>query len=89
MDDCKDQAHICLLGLNEQEVPKDYNEASDFFGQSPMRGIYNDENMNIKDFNQKVLKCITEIFYKEKFKFISFLPGGFQQCHEFIEQQNY
>ena len=27
IDDCKDQAHICLVGLSEQEVPKDYNQA--------------------------------------------------------------
>jgi len=33
--------------------------------------------MNLKEFNQKVLSCIIEIFYKEKFKYISFLPGGF------------
>jgi len=27
IDGCKDQAHICLVGLSEQEVPKDYNQA--------------------------------------------------------------
>ena len=28
------------------------------------------------------------MFYKEKFKYISFLPGGFEACHSFIEQYN-
>jgi hypothetical protein len=31
------------------------------------------------------MRSIIEIFYKEKFKYISFLPGGFEECHEFIE----
>ena len=77
VDDCKDHTHICLLGLEEQETPKDYNEASDFFGQSPMQGNNLDDQMNLREFNHKVLRCIIEIFYKEKFKYISFLPGGF------------
>ena len=80
MDDCKDLTHICLLGLSEQDIPKDYNEAQEqygLFGQSPMSAYKNDESFDIKDFHHKVFKCITEIFYKEKFKYISFLPGGF------------
>ena len=33
-DDCKDQVHICLLGLNPQEVPRDFNESGDYLGPS-------------------------------------------------------
>ena len=28
------------------------------------------------------------MFYKEKFMYISFLSGGFEACHSFIEQYN-
>ena len=45
--------------------------------------------MNIQEFHDKVLRTIIEIFYKENFKYISFLPGGFEICHDFIEKQNY
>ena len=47
-----------------------------------------DGSFNIKEFHERVLKCIIEMFYKEKFKYISFLPGGFEACHSFIEQYN-
>lgn len=94
-DGCKDQVHICLLGLNRQEVPKDYNEAQEtvgfsHFGQSPISnkvpGAGLDGSMNIKEFHEKVLKFIIEMFYRENFKYISFLPGGFEQCHKFIKE---
>jgi hypothetical protein len=29
VEDCKDQTHICLVGLNSMEVPKDYNDAQE------------------------------------------------------------
>ena len=35
-----------------------------------------------------MLKFIIEMFYRESFKYISFLPGGFEQCHQFIKQEN-
>ena len=44
--------------------------------------------MNIKEFHDKVLKFIIEMFYRENFKYISFLPGGFEQCHRFIKEEN-
>ena len=82
--DCKDQDHICLLGLNELETPKDYEEAQEkfgLFGQSPLSmtkaNNNNDSNYSIEEFHERVLRCITEMFYKEKFKYVSFLPGGF------------
>ena len=28
------------------------------------------------------------MFYKENFKYISFLPGGFEDCHKFVQEQN-
>lgn len=88
--------HICLLGLNPQEVPRDYKEANDFigqsnFGQSPLSNkqlSQTDDNLDIRDFHDKVLKFIIEMFYRESFKYISFLPGGFEQCHQFIKQEN-
>lgn len=95
-DDCKDQVHICLLGLNPQEVPRDFNESGDYlgpsnFGQSPLSGkqtSQTDDNLDIRDFHDKVLKFIIEMFYRESFKYISFLPGGFEQCHQFIKTEN-
>ena len=47
-----------------------------------------DDNLDIRDFHDKVLKFIIEMFYRESFKYISFLPGGFEQCHQFIKQEN-
>lgn len=29
-----------------------------------------------------------EIFYKEQTKFVSFLPGGFKECHDYIQKLN-
>ena len=81
--DCKDQDHICLMGLNELEVPKDLNAG--LIGMSPMSKVAQDGSFDIKEYHQRVLRCIIEIFYKEKFKYVSFLPGGFESCHEFIE----
>jgi len=80
-------------------VPRDYQEAQDtigfsHFGQSPLSGktpgaaANADSNMNIKEFHDKVLKFIIEMFYRENFKYISFLPGGFEQCHKFIKEEN-
>lgn len=86
--DCKDQDHICLLGLNELDIPKDYAEAQEqfgLFGQSPLSMTKAagaaESNYTIEEFHERVLRCITEMFYKEKFKYISFLPGGFDICH--------
>jgi hypothetical protein len=89
--DCSEQDHICLVGLSEQEVPKDYNQAQEIgFGQSPMSrvGQSNDGSYDIKEYHERVLRCVIEIFYKERMKYISFLPGGFEECHRFIENQN-
>lgn len=39
IEGCKDQAHICLMGLNQLEVPKDYTDAQEQYGllgQSPL-----------------------------------------------------
>ena len=80
-------------------MPRDYQEAQDtigfsHFGQSPLSSktpgaaANADSNMNIKEFHDKVLKFIIEMFYRENFKYISFLPGGFEQCHKFIKEEN-
>jgi hypothetical protein len=38
----------------------------------------------ISSFHQRILTLLIEIFYRENFKYISFLPGGFEQSHNFI-----
>ena len=76
------------MGLNKIDYPKDYNQAQELLGyisQSPASAKnypQNNENqINIKEFHEKVLKFLIEMFYRENFKFISFLPGGFEECH--------
>ena len=87
--DCRDFDHICLLGLEEQDVPRDYNQAQELgFGMSPLGKNRQDGSCNIKEFHERVLRSVIEIFYKERTKYISFLPGGFKECHEFVEKQN-
>jgi|TARA_B110000285_G_C15106689_1_gene608440 hypothetical protein len=51
-------------------------------------GQSNDGSYDIKEYHERVLRCVIEIFYKERMKYISFLPGGFEECHRFIENQN-
>ena len=83
--DCRDGDHICLLGLAEQDVPRDYNQAQEMgFGYSPISKGGHDRSTDIREHHERVLQCVIEIFYKERTKYISFLPGGFEECHRFI-----
>lgn len=58
------------------------------FGYSPISKGVNDRSNDIREHHERVLQCVIEIFYKERTKYISFLPGGFEECHRFISQQN-
>lgn len=84
-----DQIHICLLGLKSQEVPKSYDEAHEMgFGFSPLGKSQQEGAVDISSFHEKVLRTVIEIFYKEQTKYVSFLPGGFRECHDYVEKLN-
>lgn len=84
-----DQIHICLLGLKSQDVPKSYDEAQEMgFGFSPLAKTQQEGTLDISSFHEKVLGTVIEIFYKEQTKFVSFLPGGFKECHDYIQKLN-
>jgi len=86
---CKENDHICLLGLQEQKVPKSYDEAHELgFGASPLGRSGSEVSGSISQFHERVLKTVAEILYQEETKYVSFLPGGFAECHDFIQRQN-
>ena len=81
-----EEIHICLLGLNEQEIPTDYNQQQDLLNGSPIKAQNSD--LSMEEFHQKMLKQIVEIFYQTKTKYVSFIPGGFQECHDALQFLN-
>ena len=78
--DYKDSYHICLLGLDRNEVDTSEPGLSSTQGSNsvPDRGA----KISIRQFHECVLRFLITELIKQGFKYVSTLPGGFQQVHD-------
>mmetsp|Transcript_23146 Transcript_23146/g.22622 ORF Transcript_23146/g.22622 Transcript_23146/m.22622 type:complete len:90 (+) Transcript_23146:214-483(+) len=40
-----------------------------------------ESGLDIKDYHERILKFLIEEFQQKGFKYISMMPGGFEECH--------
>lgn len=76
---CKEIYHICLLGLdplNEKTSNKFETNKNEGNGEN------GDSHLEIGAYHESILRFLIEDFQKKGFKYISVLPGGFQEIHE-------
>ena len=67
--------HICLVGLGPISIkPSKKFETN--------TGNDSDNILDIKDYHERILKFVIEEFQQKGFKYISLLPGGFEECHD-------
>lgn len=75
--DYKDSYHICLLGLDKNEEQTEFTTGNQSDGSASKSG-----KISIRQFHEAVLKFLSVELVKYGFKYVSTLPGGFQQVHD-------
>lgn len=83
---CKEIYHICLLGLD----PLSEKTASKFEtnkNEGSQAGA--DSQLEIGAYHESILRFLIEDFQKKGFKYISVVPGGFQEIHEIAIRYNF
>jgi hypothetical protein len=83
---CKEIYHICLVGLD----PLSEKNSSKFkTNKGGDGGRQADNNLEIGAYHESILRFLVEDFQKKGFKYISVVPGGFQEIHELALRYNF
>lgn len=80
--------HICLLGLNSLQLSQAVDSSI-----GGVRRVAATERkghkITMREFHWRILKTVTECLQNNLgLKFVSFVKGGFQQCHDMALDKN-
>ena len=83
--DYKDKVHLCLIGLDCSQELEEYSSNEETVGSassSTFKKVQANTKLSIREFHEYVLQFLIADFVKKGFKYVSYLPGGFQQVHD-------
>lgn len=81
---CKEIYHICLIGLDPLS-----EKVSNKFETNKNDSQNGDSHLEIGAYHESILRFLIEDFQKKGFKYISVVPGGFQEIHEIALRYNF